>query len=182
VPPASASPVLAPETLTPRPRRLVGRWPPLRPGHAQAPKVSLASGRSRPTRPCLLPPQPDRPEARARDPAPHDAGPVPRGVRAASFCSGYGARACAPGPPQNWPHSLPPPRQSHLWRYVLRARPEGSPRRGRLLSPHRATAWRCTLHARSEKPPGHVAPTTRSVPSEKRPRAPDWDSLRSGLS
>jgi len=36
-----------------------------------------------------------------RDPAPHDFNSFPRGVRAARFCSGYDARACAPGPPQN---------------------------------------------------------------------------------
>jgi hypothetical protein len=85
------------------------RWPPLQPGHALAPEVSLASGS---TGQLVLPPSlsltVQKPEQ--RDPAPRDAGPVPRGVRAASFCSGYGARACAPGPPQNWPHSLPPQR------------------------------------------------------------------------
>ena len=122
--------------------------------------------------------EPDEP-VRPAGPAPTKTNPThspPGGVRAASFCSGYGARACAPGPPQNCPHSLPPPRQSHLWRSVLRARPTGSPRLPR------ATAWRCALLARSEKAPGHFAPTTRSVPSEVRPRAPDWASLRSGLS
>ena len=31
-------------------------------------------------------------------------------MRAVSFCSGYDARACASGPPQNCPHSLPPPK------------------------------------------------------------------------
>ena len=30
-----------------------------------------------------------------------------------------------------------------------------------------ATAWRCALHARSEKAPGHFAPTTRSVPYDR---------------
>jgi hypothetical protein len=46
----------------------------------------------------------------------------PGGVRAASFCYGYDARACASGPPQNWPHSRHPQCQPG----TCRQRPTGT--------------------------------------------------------
>jgi len=54
IPPATTSPVLAPETLTPRLRRLVGRWPPLRPGHVLAP-MSACPPRKTQSRPPTTP-------------------------------------------------------------------------------------------------------------------------------
>ena len=60
-PPASASPVLAPETLASS-LASAAAW------SCAGPQVRLASGRCRPTRPFLLPPQPDRPEARTARP------------------------------------------------------------------------------------------------------------------
>ena len=35
-----------------------------------------------------------------------------------------------------------------------------------------ATAWRCALHARSEKAPGHFAPSSAPFPPAQQPRAP----------
>ena len=46
----------------------------------------------------------------------------PGGGRAASFCYGYDARACASGPPQNWPHSRRPQCQPG----TCRQRPTGT--------------------------------------------------------
>ena len=40
---------------------------------------------------------------------------------------------------------------------------------------HRATAWRCALHARSEKAAGHFAPGARSVPSGTTTARARWD-------
>ena len=83
---------------------LVMRWPP---------DVCLASGRAGQLVPAPPPPQPARPEARRSRPrAPRRKTMLdmyPSGVRAASFCSAYASPASEAGPPQNWPHSLPPP-------------------------------------------------------------------------
>jgi hypothetical protein len=151
--PASASPILAPETLASSlasaaawscagPRYFSGIWP------------------ARPTRPCSPPSSacPSRSQNTAT-PAPHDRKPsgcvtcTPSGVRAVSFCSGYDARSCASGPTQNCPHSLRPQCQSHLWPSVFRAGPTGLP------FPLQATALRYTLPARSES---SAAPATHT--------------------
>ena len=92
-----------------------------------------------------------------------DAGHVPRGRRAVSFCSGYDARACASVPPQNCPHSCRPQCQSHLWPSLLRARPYGLPRRGRLLSPlkPRPGAAHSRPEVRTARPPRPDTPAAR---------------------
>ncbi len=93
-----------------------------------------------------------------------EAAMYPGGVRAASFCSGSAGTKTAP-PTQNWPHSLPPPSEPHLWPSVLRAGPDGLP-----CHPQ-ATARRCTLPARSEDS-ATPRPGTMRASKATKPRAP----------
>jgi hypothetical protein len=104
-PPASASPGLAPETLAGSlasaaarscagPRCLSGLWParltrPLHPPSSACPSRSQNSATPRPT---------------TRGGC---ATCTPR-RESGQFCSGYDARSCASGPPQNCPHSHRP--------------------------------------------------------------------------
>ena len=106
----------------------------------------------------------NRPPARAQCPLPT----YPGGVRAASFCSGYGASTCASGPPQNCrTHYRPPVSVSPLavrvprWAYGLPCYPQ-------------ATARRFTLPARSES---IATPRSNTVGARPSTRTA-WDTDR----
>jgi hypothetical protein len=88
----------------------------------------------------------------------------PRGVRAASFCSGGAGTKTAP-PTQNCPHSLPPQCQSHLWPSVFRAGPNGWPS---ALQP-RPGAAHSRPEVRTARPPrpGTTAARLRALSSAR---------------
>ena len=103
------------------------RWPPMSAAHLHRLAPRRASWLNPPF-PLSHPPHRSTRRAQecraARPRAPrHEATELlPGGGRAASFCYGYDARACASGPPQHWPHSRHPQCQPG----TCRQRPTGT--------------------------------------------------------